>query len=43
MWKKMGLRINMKKTETMYVGEEVDFFIDGHKLEKEKWFKYLRS
>ena len=40
-WKKMGLRINMKKTETINVGEEVDFFIDGHKLEKEKCFKYL--
>ena len=27
----------------MNVDEEVGFFIDGHKLEKEKCFKYLGS
>jgi len=27
--------------ETMNVDEEVAFFIDGYKLEKEKCFKYL--
>ena len=29
---KMGLKTNIPKTETMSVGEQMDFFIDGHKL-----------
>ena len=41
--KELGHRINIKKTETMSVGEQVDFFIDGHKLKNVERFKYLRS
>ena len=41
--KKMGLRINIKKTETMSVGEQVDFYIDRHKLNRVDRFKYLGS
>ena len=40
---KMGLRINIKKTETMSVGEQVDFYIDGNKLCRVDRFKYLGS
>ena len=29
---KSGLRINNKKTKTMSVGEQMDFYVDGHKL-----------
>ena len=39
---RMGLRINIKKTETMSVGEQLDFFIDGHKLKRVDRFKYYR-
>ena len=39
----MGLRINIKKTETMNVGEQLDFFIDGHKLKRVDRLKYLSS
>ena len=39
----MGLRINIKKTEIMIIGEQVDFFIDGHKLKRVVRFKYLGS
>ena len=38
---KMGLRINIKKTETRSVGEQLDFYIDGHKLKRVDRFKYL--
>ena len=41
--KKMGLRINIKKTETMSVGEQVDLYIDRHKLNRVDRFKYLGS
>jgi hypothetical protein len=41
--KKMGLRINIKKTETMSVGEQVDFHVDGHQLKRVDRFKYLGS
>ena len=37
------IRINIKKTETMSVGEQVDFFIDGHKLKRVERFKYFGS
>ena len=40
---KMGLTINIKKTETMSVGEQLDFYIDGHKLKRVDRFKYLGS
>ena len=40
---KMGLRINIKKSETMSVSEQLDFFIDGHKLKRVDRLKYLSS
>ena len=40
---KMDLRININKTETMSVGEQLDFFIDGHKLRRVDRFKYFGS
>ena len=40
---KMGLRININKTETMSVGEQLDFYLDGHKLKRVNCFKYLGS
>ena len=40
---KMGLTINIKKTETMIVGEQLNFYIDGHKLKRVDRFKYLGS
>ena len=40
---KTGLRINIKKTETMSVGEQLDIFIDGHKLKRVDRFKHLGS
>ena len=40
---KMGLRINIKKTDTMSVGEQVDFYIVGQKLTRAERFKYLGS
>ena len=40
---KMGLTINIKKTETMSVGEQLDFYIDEHKLKRVDRFKYLGS
>ena len=40
---KMDLRINIKKTETMSVGEQLDFFTDGHKLRRVDRFKYFGS
>ena len=39
----MGLRINIKKPETMSVGEQLDFYIDGHKLKRVDRFKYFGS
>ena len=39
----MGLRINIKRTETGSVGEQLDFFLDGHKLKRVHRFKYLGS
>ena len=39
----MGLTINIKKTETMSFGEQLDFYIDGHKLKRVDRFKYLGS
>ena len=39
----MGLRINIKKTEIMSVDEQLDFYIDGHKLERVDRFKNLGS
>lgn len=41
--KRMGLRINTVKTETMYIGNIAEFFIDGTKLAKVTRFKYLGS
>ena len=40
---KMGLHINIKKTETMSIGEQVDFHIDTQKLQRVDRFKYLGS
>ena len=37
------LRINIKKTETMNVGEQINFYIDGHKLKRVDRFKYPGS
>ena len=39
----MGPRINIKKTETTSVGEQLDFLIDGHRLKRVDRFKYLGS
>lgn len=41
--KKMCLRINTAKTETMCIGADADFFIDDVKLENVTRFKYLGS
>ena len=43
MAKKMGLSINITKTETICIGPLVDFYIDGEKLKNVKRFKYLGS
>ena len=38
----MSLRIHIKKTKTMSVlGEQLDIFIDEHKLKRVECFKYL--
>ena len=39
----MGLKINISKTETTSVGEQLDFYIDGHKLKRVDRLKYLGS
>lgn len=41
--KKMGLSINIAKTEALCIGPEHDFFIDGVALKNVKRFKYLGS
>ena len=41
--RKMGLRINIKETEIMSVGEKLVFCIEGHKLKRVHRFKYLGS
>jgi hypothetical protein len=41
--KRLGLRINAKKTEILCIGEETDFFIDEVKLVNVNRFKYLGS
>ena len=41
--KRVGLSINIGKTETMCIGPEWDFFIDGKVLQNVKRFKYLGS
>ncbi|XP_065062396.1 uncharacterized protein LOC135689175 [Rhopilema esculentum] len=43
MAKQMGLSINIKKTETMSIGPEEDFFIDGTPIKSVNRFKYLGS
>ena len=41
--RKWGSGFNTKKTETMSVSEQLDFFIDGHKLKEVERFKCLGS
>ena len=41
--KSMGLSIKIGKTETMCIGPECDFFIDGKVLQNVKRFKCLGS
>ena len=41
--KRMGMRINTKKTETMCIGNTADFYVDGIKLVNVPHFKYLGS
>ena len=41
--KRMGMRINTKKTETMCIGNTADFYVDGIKLVNVTHFKYLGS
>lgn len=41
--KRLGLRINAKKTEVMCIGPESDFFVDEIKLKNVERFKYLGS
>ena len=43
MAKRMGLSINIKKTETMSIGPEEQFFIDGMPIKSVNHFKYLGS
>ena len=43
MAKRMGLSINIKKTETMSIGPEEQFFIDGMPIKSVNRFKYLGS
>lgn len=43
MAKRMGLSINIKKTETMSIGPEEQFFIDNTPLKSVNHFKYLGS
>ena len=43
MAKRMGLSINIKKTETMSIGPEEQFFIDGMPIKTVNRFKYLGS
>ena len=43
MAKRMGLSINIKKTETMSIGLEEEFFIDGTPIKSVNRFKYLGS
>ena len=43
MAKRMGLSINIKKTETMSIGPEEQFFIDGMPIKGVNRFKYLGS
>eukprot|EP00795_Rhopilema_esculentum_P010044 gene10044-biopygen12706 len=43
MAKRMGLSINIKKTETMSIGPEEEFFIDGTPIKSLNRFKYLGS
>ena len=43
MAKRMGLSINIKKTETMCIGPEEQFFIDGMPIKSVNRFKYLGS
>ena len=37
------MSVNIKKIETTSVGEQLDFYIDGHKLKRVDRFKYLGS
>ena len=39
----MGLKINISKTETTSVGEQLDSCIVGHKLKRVDRLKYLGS
>ena len=41
--KSMGLSINIRKSKTMCIEPEAEFFIDGEKLKNVKRFKYLGS
>ena len=41
--KEMGLRVNIKKTETTSLGDQSDFFIDGKVLGRVDRFEYLGS
>ena len=43
MAKRMGLSINIKKTETMSIGPKGQFFIDGMPITSINCFKYLGS
>ena len=43
MAKRMGLSINIQKTETMSIGPEKQFFIDGMPIKSINHFKYLGS
>ena len=43
MAKRMGLSINIKKTETMSIGPEEEFFIDRTPIKSMNRFKYLGS
>ena len=43
MAKRMRLSINIKKTETMSIGPEEQFFIDGMLINSVNRFKYLGS
>ena len=43
MAKRMGLSINIKKTETMSIGPEKQFFIEGMPIKSVNRFKYLGS
>ena len=41
--KEDGSLDNIKKTETMSIGEQIHLNIDGHKLKRVDCFKYIRS